>query len=323
MSDLSTYDVFSMGLLQVQTGVHKLQLGAAPGPIAAMLSQLQTDIDPAPIARDDIRKDLLAAHTTIFVALTAKDFKLGKAYGLGRALAETALLPCTADKDDRPDLMAQQLSRYRLNNLYHWLADLKSNLPPHSSYAVSSSLRRWQVLINPESTVPADAIDWKHAEGTAAALTRQAQLWRALLSGEKQGQDLLAARHYVDAAAHLLNRYRALLTQFLRQSWPALATALILVALLVAAVAIVAATLDKGAAVWASVLTAVAGLAGAWQSVSKGLGDAINKAQQPLWDSELDEAIALAVIHLPKNAPPVKRVPDDDVGELFQGDDGN
>jgi len=92
------------------------------------------------------------------------------------------------------------------------------------------------------------------------------------------------------------------------------------VALVVAAVAIVAATLDKGAAVWASVLTAVAGLAGAWQSISKGLGDGHQQgAANPCGTSELDERVALAVIHLPKNAPPVKRAPDDASASSFRG----
>ena len=64
---------------------------------------------------------------------------LGQAYGLGRALAETILLP-----DGKNPLTFQQVfARYRLANLLGWLADLKSAFPPHAAEAVRGSLQAW------------------------------------------------------------------------------------------------------------------------------------------------------------------------------------
>ena len=73
------------------------------------------------------------------MTLTAADFRLGKAYGLGRALAETTLV--TDAKN--PQTFERVFARYRLANLLSWLADLKSVFPPHAAEAVRGSLQAW------------------------------------------------------------------------------------------------------------------------------------------------------------------------------------
>ena len=70
-----------------------------------------------------------ALHQQLLMTLTAADFRLGKAYGLGRALAETVLLPDAKN----PQTFQQVFARYRLANLLGWLVDLKSAFPPHAA----------------------------------------------------------------------------------------------------------------------------------------------------------------------------------------------
>ncbi|MGI9022044.1 MAG: hypothetical protein ACR2HV_02190 [Acidimicrobiales bacterium] len=69
----------------------------------------------------------------------AADFRLGKAYGLGRALAETTMLP----RADRPETFLDAFHPFRLRHLETWLSDLKSAFPAHASEGVRGSLHRW------------------------------------------------------------------------------------------------------------------------------------------------------------------------------------
>jgi hypothetical protein len=127
-----------------------------------LLAQVQVDLervwrlidwdrqhpDPSPVqslleadAREPghVRAATAALHGQLLVALTAADFRLGKAYGLGRVLAETALLPDAKN----PQTFRRLFARYRLANLLEWLADLESVFPPHAAEAVRGSLQAW------------------------------------------------------------------------------------------------------------------------------------------------------------------------------------
>jgi hypothetical protein len=322
LSDFTSYELFGLRLAQIDTGIQKLGPTAQSADIKTCLAKIRTDVAEAKINHDAVAGDVVALHKALLTALTAGDFQLGKAYGLGRALAETVLIPCDAKPAERAEQFAAQFKPYRLTNLYNWLADLKSSLPPHAAYAVSFALRSWATLVNPV-TPPVQGQSFDATDERAArALHRQGQVWRSLLSGEKNGQDFLKATDFVQAAVQLVRRFRALLGGFLEQSGTSLLIALVVVVIVGAVVAAGVALFDKGTAVWAGLATLLAGLAGTWQSVSKALGQAIAKAQQPLWDSELDESIALAATYLPKGVPKPTRQPDDKVGELaLQGGD--
>jgi hypothetical protein len=80
-------------------------------------------------APGEFQAAMASLHGELLVALTAADFRLGKAYGLGRALAETALVPDARN----PQTFQRLFARYRLANLLEWLADLKSVFPPHAA----------------------------------------------------------------------------------------------------------------------------------------------------------------------------------------------
>jgi hypothetical protein len=110
-------------------------------------------------------------HRHLLVTLTAADFRLGKAYGLGRALAETILLPNARD----PQTFQQVFARHRLANLLGWLADLKSAFPVHAAEAVRGSLQTWAA--------------WSDAPTLHLALDKQ----RPATDAEAGGQPLGAA----------------------------------------------------------------------------------------------------------------------------------
>jgi hypothetical protein len=278
-----------------------------------------------------------ALHGELLVGLTAADFRLGKAYGLGRALAETALLPDAKD----PQTFQRPFARYRLANLLEWLADLKSVFPPHAAEAVRRSLPAWAAwsqdptLLPPlderqpwdgdvEDQAPVTApapptgwalsrrtisrrphvprgrpVDWSSAadrESVTRALHRQGQLWRAVLSGEKDGVDLLSGDDYVRAADRLVGHLRQLLLGFLRRFWITTSVLAVLV-VVIAATLVFVHTASRVAVV---VLAAAGAIGLTWKSAASGLGTVLGHVQRPLWGSELDTAVADAITRLPR-----------------------
>lgn len=311
-----------------------------PGPVQSLLEADARAPGQLPAA-------VAGLHRAMLVALTAADFRLGKAYGLGRALAETALLPDARN----PQTFQRQFDRYRLANLLEWLADLKSLFPPHAAEAVRGSLplwaawsqdpilrpppdqRRqpweWEVEDPAPAAVPAPPggralarwrparrpevprgrpVDWTAAadrESVTRALRRQGQLWRAVLSGEKDGVDLLSGDDYVRAADRLLGRLRGLLLRFLRRFW---ITTTALAALGVAIIATLV-FVHPASRVAAVVLTAAGAVGLTWKSAASGLGRVLGHVQRPLWESELDTAVANAITRLPRERRVADRSP--------------
>jgi hypothetical protein len=328
---------------QVQADVRRTwrldDSGQAPPDLSPVRSLLEAEVRQP----DQLEAAVAGLHQHLLVTLTVADFRLGKAYGLGRALAETALLPDARN----PQSFQRLFARYRLANLVSWLADLKSVFPPHAAEAVRGSLQAWAVWSEAPALLPArddqrrasDAemdgqaagpaptnspaaparrrtirgswwsrhpgepqtrpVDWgspADRESVTRALHRQGQLWRAILSGEKDGVDLLTADDYVRAADRLLGHLRRLTLGFLRRFWvTTTAVALVLVAAIVTVLAVrtVATTV-------AAVLTAAGAVGLTWRGAASGLGRVLAQAQRPLWDSELDVAVAQAVTLLPR-----------------------
>lgn len=302
-------------------------------------SRVQSLLEADARAPGQFQGAMAALHGELLVALTAADFRLGKAYGLGRALAETALLPDAKN----PQTFQRLFARYRLANLLEWLADLKSVFPPHAAEAVRGSLPAWAAWSQdpilrppldqqrqpwdgevedpaPVTMPPAPPTGWVHSrwmlarrqhlpkgrpvdwssapdrESVTRALHRQGQLWRAVLSGEKDCVDLLSGDDYVRAADRLLGHLRRLLLGFLRRFW-------ITTWLLAVLVVVIAATLvfvHTASRVAAVVLTAAGAIGLTWKSAASGLGRVLGQVQRPLWESELDTAVADAITRLPR-----------------------
>jgi hypothetical protein len=314
--------------------------GQPPPDLDAVQSLLQAEVRQP----GQLQAAIAELHQQLLVTLSAADFRLGKAYGLGRALAETVLLPDAKN----PQTFQQGFARYRLANLLGWLADLKSAFPPHAAEAVRGSLQAWTAWSEaptlhlapngerPASDVEADAqplgtaampaptarvppsapvalrsrltrpprqpqsrpVDWGSAtdrESVTRALHRQGQLWRAILSGEKEGVDLLSTDDYLLAADRLLGHIRRLTRDLLRRFW--LATAVVAATLAAALVTVF--TVRAASPVLAAVLTAAGAIGLGWRGAASGLGRVLAQTQRPLWESELDVAVARAVTAMP------------------------
>jgi hypothetical protein len=124
--------------------------------------------------RDEVREavdkkrmpdDLRRLHVELLSALTVADFRLGKAYSLGRAL-------CEASRESQSDeALEHHLGEKHLAKLIAWCADLKSVLPGH---AVADSLRRWQSWGRQKPWTLIEPSDFGRRLG------RQGERWRAL-----------------------------------------------------------------------------------------------------------------------------------------------
>ncbi len=245
--------------------------------------------DPAR-TRDATLDAIFTVHCRLLEALTVADFRLGKAYGLGRAVAETALRPGGAINDaDREREFAAVLTPGRLMWIHNWLADLKTLLPDHTAYAVSSSLRDWQTWAgkHPEGT------DWQQAR---AAMRVQGRIWRELLTGEKEARDILSLGDYFAAGRRAAGRV------VLRFWWA------ILLAPLLIAVVIYAGQHLHSVPPLLRLAGEIAWLVGAVGISLRGagalIGPGLSSAEGWLWQTELDGSVAVAATYLPHGAKP-------------------
>jgi hypothetical protein len=232
-----------------------------------------------------VRQRIERVHLGLLFALTAADFRLGKAYALGHALAETCLLP-----EDRTSF--DRAFGPRIVSVKNWLADLASVLPPHAGRAVALSLRTWESWAA-EPTQDGEPLDWpERGAGVRAALRRQGELWRDLLAGEKSAPDMLDTSHYLRAASALVAALSSSLWRFLRPLALPLGVAILLLG------GGIALLLVSGTA--GQVVGAIAAAAGAAGITGAGLRARLGKAatylENRLWGAELDLAIAEAVL---------------------------
>jgi hypothetical protein len=341
LSKLTSYDWQRLGLDQVDFVVGQVTAKVgAPAAIrlditAAARGKLDATIsgDPggpgalgapgAAARRDDYRAALTDLHVNLLVLLTAADSSYGKAYGLGRALADTTC------PNQSPEQLAASFERGRIGRIYVWLDELASLLPEHAARAVAQSLEWWQQAVaatasgstlRPYFTEQADGRPaWKQAaaalmprrqqessvqppamENLAAAIARQGALWRGILDGDKMCTDLLTPQDYLRAGDRLAHHYANL-------AWRVLRTMPWLLALPIAFLAIVVVlAVIPGSAV-ARTATGVAALAGTlsgtWRAIRTRVVPVAAQLEGPLWGSELDTAAAEAVTIPPVGTP--------------------
>ena len=226
-----------------------------------------------------------ALHVELLGAFTAADFRLGKAYGLGRSLADTCRNPVSA-----PTLLAE-LRPHRVAKLRGWLDDLASALPAHAGRSVSISLSKWEEFVLPDAGKP----EYEAANQALPGLRRQGQLWRALLSGEKCGADMLVLQNYIDAASGLFKTTGKIVAQFFVRFYYVVIAAAILVGVGVWLML----EQNTSASIVAGAGSVLAGLGLTWKSAGNALGGLGAKTEQHLWGAELDDAIADAITLLP------------------------
>jgi hypothetical protein len=254
--------------------------------IDAGLAQLGKPIKQAclksPTLPDAPPADVRDIHVAVLRTLVAADYRLGKAYGLGRALADTCNQP-----DDAQTFRAE-LESHRIANLLGWLDDLTSALPPYAAGSVSRSLKRWCAYAEAHDAPPRDML---------LALRRQGELWRALLSGEKRGRDMLELDNYLEAAQGFADKTGRVAREVLRR-FPAL-TALVVALLVIGAVLLL--VVDSAASIVAGAASIVAAAGLTWKGLGSAAGKLVARVEQPLWNAELDIAICDAITLLPEN----------------------
>jgi hypothetical protein len=216
--------------------------------------------------------------------LSATDVRLGKAYAVGRAL-----LTLTSRPDPEATLKGH-LTGPAVAPVVAAIDDLGSALAPHAGHSVRASILEWRASIETRSAVAPETHE------TWFQLARQGELWRALLSGEKSGTDMLEIDDYLDAAERLSRRMRKLAGTVLRRFW---LLVIAIVALFGGGVALIVAT-DTDAAVVAGAGTILASLGLTWRGLGRTLGGLAAKLERPLWGAELDTAITQAITLLPR-----------------------
>jgi len=338
LSGLSSYDRQRLGLDEVDFLLDQIAAQAqAPNTAIARVTAdaravLEATLQAGPGTaqrRDDYLQSLARLHVDLLTTLTAADSSYGKAYGLGRALADTT----------RPDQDAGQLAasfqRFRIGQLYVWLDDLASLLPAHAAHAVAQSLTWWQQAVTAAAaggmlranarpaTYPGRAALSPLQKATrvlapgsnaaraadapppatallAAAVSRQGMEWLRVLDGEKQCTDLLTPQDYLRAGERLARTWADMALRMLRtMPW------LIIVLLALLAAVILALIYIPGSAV-ARAATGTAATAGAvsaiWKLIQSRLGSIATQVEQPLWGAELNTAAAEAITVPPLGA---------------------
>jgi hypothetical protein len=243
--------------------------------------------------RDAVRRAILSLHIGLLTDLTAADYRLGKAYGLGRALADTCSGSRGGDEAERRQAVKHHLEPHRALEIVGWLDDLRTVLPAHSGAAVADSLQRWTRWAD---EIDLDAIDSKMVSDTTRRLHRCGQRWRAILSAEKDAKDLLGIGDYVSAARGTLRRAGAIVRALAVQMWAPLMLAVILI---VVGIGLMIANRST-AQVIAGLGTVAGGLGVTWRSAASAAGRVSLDLGKPLWDAQIDLAAGNRLTPLPQ-----------------------
>ena len=232
-------------------------------------------------------------HVELRSTLGAADVRIGRAYALGCALSDT----CNSPRDAAG--LRKRLKPSKVARLRTALDDLASAFPPHAASVVNKTLCRWSEALWPAP--PSTTTRRRHGGhpapppllGDADLLTyaaRQGQMWRALLAGDKRGEDMLRPADYVQAAGLAAGQMRTL-TRRLITRFPLLT--LVVLTLFGGGVALMLLVSGSGS-IAAGTVTMLTGLGITW----KGVGAAAGRVEQHLWGAELDVAIANATFML-------------------------
>jgi len=249
----------------------------------APVHELQTQFANPERTAADVKRAAYELHLSILREANAKDRALGKAYELGGALANS----CPEEVD--VEQMASQLNRYRLDELGRWLADLASKLPPHASRAVRVSMTRWKIAAKDGA---ASQIFQDSDPGVLhRELRRQTQIWRALVTGEKQATDMLGTTGYSKALGYAISDTRRAVFGYLWRFAPFVAVVLALLAAGIWGVL----EYEETSKVIASLAAIATALGISWKGLGATLGQLAGNVERPIWQGALDLVVADAV----------------------------
>lgn len=297
LGDLPSSARVQLGLAQADDALNTLAMFLHGDAKLPDTRTVRAQVEQQPDDAKAIRTAILTMHVDLLLALTAADFRLGKAYGLGRALADSCLPPPLDDaEEERRSSLRDHLERHRVLVLIGWLDDLKSILPDHAAQAVADSLGRWVAWA--ENNDVAEMCP-RYLRATIRALHRQGQRWRALLSAEKDPRDLLEIDDYLRAGRGLLRSAGRLTASFAKE----MALPLVLSSvLLIGGFALVLLAEENVAQVLAGLGTVAAGLGITLRSATSTLGHLAGRLGEPLWNAELDKVMSDRLTRLPELA---------------------
>jgi hypothetical protein len=278
LAALSPFDLTCFRVQEAGADLYKLRgyfQGAGLTPVST--AALTEELIEGSMTCDQLRSRVRGKHLELMPALLAADFRLGKAYVLGRGLAKTSLVP--DDKESLDDMFGTRMVRIKSS-----LADLASILPDHTSRSVALSLRTWEEWVSapePAGGLDDDVVQWAAVRDS---LRHQGDLWRGLLSGEKQAHDMLEPKDYVRAATRMMSRLAVPLA--------------VIVGLLTVGIALLVQTSEilKVVGAFATALGAV-GITGA--GMRARLNGAARNLERGFWGAEMDRAVAGAVTVAP------------------------
>jgi hypothetical protein len=204
---------------------------------------------------------------TILGGLYAKDASLGKAAYLGHQLHGFS-----SPKGKEEHLVLGATHELRL-----LLVALATKLPPNAAHTVLNSLTLWEHERADKVEVP------------RTRLEQQGRIWRSFLAGETAAKDVLHVSDYIGTADQLVRRVRELFRRSLTGGL-AILSLVVLVLLAVGVWLILHFDETKYVITGASSVVAAFGLT--WKGIGQFFGNAVAKAEQALWDSELNWTIA-------------------------------
>jgi hypothetical protein len=243
------------------------------------------------VGEESVASVLLAVHLDLLAATHAAGANLGKAYNVGRALADT-----TRSRQSSSDI-TDNFAPHRARQLAEDLSDLATALRDHAAKSVGISLAHWYDAAREAS----------NHEKLAEALPRQGELWRVVLVGEKLPADLLSPRDYVNAGRKAVTDVRKLMAQTVRAA-PDLVVRFVGVStfvLLVVLVVIGFADASGGGKLTAGLVAFGGYLVSLTRAALPHVKAVVKLAQDPLWEASLDFVIGGAISLPPVGAPDV------------------
>lgn len=288
---LPAAELVKLGLAQADVALSRLRAFLGDVPLPAT-DAVRAATEQSPADRDAVRQAILDLHVAVLVQLTAADYRLGKAYGLGRALADTCA-SAGGDESSRRKALAHHLDPYRVLVIVAWLEDLKTVLPAHASHGVADSLQRWASWA---AAAGLEAADLAAINSITHELHRCGQRWRAVLSGEKTATDLLETGDYVNAARGTLARAAAIAWALALRLWAPLTLAAVLMGI---GIWLIIAD-NSTAQVLAGLGTVAGGLGITWRSAAGSLGHLSVDLVRPLWTAQIDSAVATRLTPAPQ-----------------------
>ncbi len=285
LNELSAAERALLSLHQVDVALSRLQATITEhgltAPSTKEAKETLENVDPTDQA---FREKVFALHKSLLSTLTAANFKVGKAYSLGRELADITRRPSNLSD------IKEQLEPERVAAILAWLTDLTSALPDHAGHSVDESLKQWRDwALNPDMNKDEDE------QHVIAMFHRQGERWRALLSAEKAPTEFLDLQGYMFAGSDMLRELGALSWRFLRRF-----AVLVLLALLLFAGGVALILIDSNSGHTAVGIGGIlASLGITWKGAGNSLGKTAGKLEQPLWGAALDRQIADVLTLLP------------------------